>query len=66
MNLEVKVSAQKEIAKVHGRGYNNLILSVQWSRESNVILPLHLGVLTDPRLEPRAMRSLRRGSYFGL
>ena len=48
---EVKVNAQKA---VYGRGYNNFIPSVQWSRKSIVILPLNLDVLTDPLLEPQA------------
>jgi translation initiation factor 3 subunit G len=33
VSFEDKANAQKAIDKVHGRGYDNLILSVQWSRE---------------------------------
>lgn len=33
VSFEEKANAQKAIDKVHGRGYDNLILSVQWSRE---------------------------------
>jgi len=40
VSFEDKANAQKAIDKVHGRGYDNLILSVQWSRESIVISPL--------------------------
>ena len=34
VSFEDKACAQKAIDKVHGRGYDNLILSVQWSRTS--------------------------------
>jgi RNA recognition motif-containing protein len=34
VSFEDRANAQKAIDKVHGRGYDNLILSVQWSRES--------------------------------
>ena len=37
VSFEERANAQKAIDKVHGRGYDNLILSVQWSRESIVI-----------------------------
>ena len=33
VSFEDKMAAQKAIDKVNGRGYDNLILSVQWSRE---------------------------------
>jgi len=33
VSFEDRANAQKAIDKVHGRGYDNLILSVQWSRE---------------------------------
>ncbi len=33
VSFEEKANAQKAIDKVHGRGYDNLILSVQWSRK---------------------------------
>jgi len=33
VSFEDKANAQKAIDKVHGRGYDNLILSVQWSRK---------------------------------
>jgi len=32
VSFEEKANAQKAIDKVHGRGYDNLILSVQWSQ----------------------------------
>jgi translation initiation factor 3 subunit G len=48
VSFEEKANAQKAIDKVHGRGYDNLILSVQWSRESIVISTFYLEVLTDP------------------
>ena len=34
VSFEDKAAAQKAIDKVNGRGYDNLILSVQWSRKS--------------------------------
>ena len=52
VSFEDKANAQKAIDKVHGRGYDNLILSVQWSHESIVISPLHLEGLTNSLLEP--------------
>jgi len=48
------VGVQKAIVKVHDGGYNNLIPSVQWNRDSILISHLHLNVLTDPVLEPLA------------
>lgn len=33
VSFEEKAMAQKAMEKVHGRGYDNLILSVQWSRK---------------------------------
>lgn len=33
VSFEEKAQAQKAMEKVHGKGYDNLILSVQWSRE---------------------------------
>jgi len=54
VSLENKVNAQTAIVKLYCRGYNNLILNVQWSRELIVISPLQLDVLTDPLLEPLA------------
>ena len=39
VSFESKANAQKATDKVHGKGYDNLILSVQWSRESIVISP---------------------------
>ena len=33
VSFEDRANAQKAIDKVHGKGYDNLILSVQWSRE---------------------------------
>src|ERR1700733_4181838 len=35
VSFEDKAVAQKAMEKVHGKGYDNLILSVQWSRESS-------------------------------
>jgi len=33
VSFDDKADAQKAMEKVHGRGYDNLILNVQWSRE---------------------------------
>lgn len=53
VSFKDKANAQKVIDKVHGRGYHNLIINVQWSHESIIISPLNPEVLTDPLLEPR-------------
>ena len=43
VSFEDKTAAQKAIDKVNGRGYDNLILSVQWSRKFvHVLYPLFL------------------------
>ena len=33
VSFEEKAQAQKAMERMHGRGYDNLILSVQWSRK---------------------------------
>jgi translation initiation factor 3 subunit G len=33
VSFEERAIAQKAMEKLHGKGYDNLILSVQWSRE---------------------------------
>ena len=54
VSFEDKANAQKAIDKVHGRGYDNLILSVQWSRELIVISLLRSwGIDRSDSLEPR-------------
>ncbi|KAG6879861.1 hypothetical protein C0992_010530 [Termitomyces sp. T32_za158] len=35
VSFDERASAQRAMDKVHGMGYDNLILSVQWSRESS-------------------------------
>ena len=35
VSFEEKSHAQRAMEKMHGRGYDNLILSVQWSRKSS-------------------------------
>jgi len=43
VSFEEKAVAQRALEKVNGRGYDNLILSVQWSREFPVFFhPKHL------------------------
>jgi translation initiation factor 3 subunit G len=37
VSFEDKAIAQKAMEKVHGKGYDNLILSVQWSRKFSLI-----------------------------
>lgn len=39
VSFEDKAVAEKAMNKVHGRGYDNLILSVQWSRECQPLPP---------------------------
>lgn len=45
VSFDNKADAQKAMEKVHGRGYDNLILNVQWSRElsslSTITLETH-------------------------
>lgn len=38
VSFEDKSQAQKAMEKLHGRGYDNLILSVQWSRTFSFVL----------------------------
>jgi RNA recognition motif-containing protein len=67
VSFEEKANAQKAIDKVHGRGYDNLILSVQWSRESIVISHLRYWSINDPFFRTSAgwqMNGLRGGLYF--
>lgn len=45
VSFEDKAVAQRAMEKVHGRGYDNLILNVQWSRECSLVL--FLFSLTD-------------------
>ena len=37
VSFEERVHAQKAMERVHGMGYDNLILSVQWSRKWNFV-----------------------------
>ena len=37
VSFEDRANAQKAMEKVHGKGYDNLILSVQWSRKCCVL-----------------------------
>jgi translation initiation factor 3 subunit G len=37
VSFEDRAHAQKAMEKVHGKGYDNLILSVQWSRKCCVL-----------------------------
>jgi translation initiation factor 3 subunit G len=39
VSFEERAVAQKAMEKVNGKGYDNLILSVQWSRESSFFSP---------------------------
>jgi translation initiation factor 3 subunit G len=41
VSFEDKEVAKRAMEKLHGRGYDNLILSVQWSREFFFLLILH-------------------------
>jgi translation initiation factor 3 subunit G len=42
VSFEDRQAAQKAIDKVHGKGYDNLILSVQWSRKSHRLSHSHV------------------------
>ena len=46
VSFEDKAAAQKAIDKVNGRGYDNLILSVQWSRKF-IVCSLAMHSLTE-------------------
>lgn len=52
VSFEDRAVAQKAIDKVNGRGYDNLILSVQWSRES-IVLTIDLFLMEICQTEPR-------------
>jgi hypothetical protein len=41
VSFEERANAQKAIEKVHGKGYDNLILSVQWSRKCRLFVLEH-------------------------
>lgn len=43
VSFEDRAVAQKAMEKVHGRGYDNLILNVQWSRQCLISLVIMLG-----------------------
>lgn len=55
VSFEERAAAQKAIDKVHGKGYDSLILSVQWSREWLVLglflLPDHNSYRASARAE---------------
>ena len=57
VSFEDKAVAQKAMEKMHGRGYDNLILSVQWSRKS-LSCPSECEILqlTSAYTEPREQR----------
>lgn len=58
VSFEDKANAEKAMAKVHGKGYDNLILSVQWSRECTVSnLLWGIGMLTVCVQNPDLMES---------
>ncbi len=42
VSFEEKAVAQRAMEKMHGRGYDNLILSVQWSRKCCAHAPFDL------------------------
>ncbi|KAF9076522.1 eukaryotic translation initiation factor 3 subunit G-domain-containing protein, partial [Rhodocollybia butyracea] len=54
VSFEDRAVAQKAMEKVNGKGYDNLILSVQWSREYPIILKLSFLIIkTEPRADPK-------------
>lgn len=57
VSFEEKANAQKAMDKIHGKGYDNLILSVQWSRtyhfSVSFLSPLTFLVFPEPRPEQR-------------
>lgn len=56
VSFEDRSVAQKAMEKVHGKGYDNLILSVQWSRKLStraVLFRIATDILTEPRPEQR-------------
>ena len=56
ISYEDRAHAQKAMEKMHGRGYDNLILSVQWSRKClPAIFVCYSGPLTLST-EPREQR----------
>lgn len=68
VSFEDRAHAQKAMEKVHGKGYDNLILSVQWSRKCCVIcLNYKLTDFVCFRTETgEPMRSEALGIYVGL
>ena len=43
VSFEDRAAAQKAMEKVHGKGYDNLILNVQWSRKCYIFLVVAIG-----------------------
>lgn len=58
VSFEEKANAQKAMDKMHGRGYDNLILSVQWSRTCPIRVELAVDLLT---IRCRTERAALRG-----
>jgi hypothetical protein len=56
VSFEDRANAQRAMEKVNGRGYDNLILSVQWSREWIYYIFIFIFMnysLLEPRQEPK-------------
>lgn len=49
VSFEDRAAAQKAIDKVHGKGYDSLILSVQWSRELSFFGSVYTLFFSDRR-----------------
>jgi translation initiation factor 3 subunit G len=61
VSFEEKAVAQKAMEKVHGRGYDNLILNVQWSREY-IFLSLRICLPLETDFLFLSCRATTRGS----
>ena len=56
VNFEDRANAQRAMEKLHGKGYDNLILNVQWSRKWFAFLVLlfpYRRTFAEPRPEGR-------------
>lgn len=64
VSFEDRAVAQKAMEKVHGRGYDNLILNVQWSRK--YFSSLHLQVMEINALSRASARGKIVADYMML
>ncbi|KAL1741095.1 eukaryotic translation initiation factor 3 subunit G-domain-containing protein, partial [Schizophyllum fasciatum] len=63
VSFEDRAIAQRAMEKVHGKGYDNLILSVQWSREWFYLVLVCWGGFADASCRAEARAALKSACY---